>query len=373
MNIIKIDNKVYKYESLWRSSKNDKTTDFNNTILPYPISGKPWHLQDVFLKRLIAVQKVIPFIKYSNPEITNCLLCDKKKVNTGVYQFGNVRWESGLQHYIEVHNIKPSEKFMDLIFGYDDNIKKEYISRIPGVMVVKDNLKYLKLTRNNIFIMDALMEHGSKKQYKFADDRVFSEHAGLLDFKKQGLKRILISTNTDRIDPNDNEIFLPNRISDIHEYEYVFHTHPATPTPGARAYYGILYEFPSVSDLLHFIHHYNEGETQGSIVVAPEGMYIIRKNKFDDKPLKIDIDKLIEEISDKMIVIQEKAIKKYGTKISLDVFYNKISQDKTYVDTLNKYLKKYDLVIDYYARIKDESGNWIIDTLYLPVYVIETK
>ena len=40
-------------------------------------------------------------------------------------------------------------------------------------------------------------------------------------------------------------------------YQYLFHTHPPTPKPGGRAGEGIVYEFPSIGDILHFIDHFN--------------------------------------------------------------------------------------------------------------------
>ena len=101
----------------------------------------------------------------------------------------------------------------------------------------------------------------------------------LLDFNNSGLEKIIISGNTSRVDANDDVIFLPKNMIDAFDYEYIFHTHPPTPKQGARANVGILYEFPSISDLFHFMDHYNEGKTQGSIVIAPEGMYIIRKKE----------------------------------------------------------------------------------------------
>ena len=66
----------------------------------------------------------------------------------------------------------------------------------------------------------------------------------------------------------------------------MFHTHPPTPFPGSRVVDGILYEFPSISDIYHFADHFNAGETQGSLIIAPEGMYIIRAQ---DNINKIDL------------------------------------------------------------------------------------
>ena len=78
--------------------------------------------------------------------------------------------------------------------------------------------------------------------------------------------------------------YLPGDMPEAYEYSFIFHTHPPEKGgPGSRAPYGILYEFPSSSDLLHFIEHYNNGITIGSLVMTPEGLYNIRKHKLDSK------------------------------------------------------------------------------------------
>ena len=59
--------------------------------------------------------------------------------------------------------------------------------------------------------------------------------------------------NTNRVDKGDSEIYMPNNVDDMYNYEYMFHTHPPTPKPGGRADVGIMYELPSIGDLLHFI------------------------------------------------------------------------------------------------------------------------
>lgn len=219
------------------------------------------------------------------------------------------------------------------------------------------------------------MEHGGRQIYKdkFNNNIYrYSEHSGLLDFNENGLERLIISGNTTRVDANDDDIFLPRNMIDAIDYEYMFHTHPPTPTPGFRAKLGILYEFPSVSDLFNFMDHYNDGLTQGSIVLAPEGLYIIHKFVVDDKKIKINENKLYREINKTMWLQQRQAIKKYGLNFNSHKFYSEIAQNKTYINNLNKVLNKFQLNIEYHSRIFDKDSNsWIIDTIYLPIYVIE--
>ena len=44
--------------------------------------------------------------------------------------------------------------------------------------------------------------------------------------------------------------------------------------------------------------HYNDGKTQGSIIIAAEGMYNIRKTNFDSKKIDIDEDNLFRAFRD---------------------------------------------------------------------------
>lgn len=411
MNTIKINKKLYKYESLWRESKKP-SYDYNNNPLPYPVKGSYWQNKEIFIEKLLDVQNELlrknKFNKYKN--FKDCLICKEKNITSGTYEIKNIRWEDGLLHYINIHNIKPSEEFLDYIFAHTIryNTKKANIGKMDVEIIKSHNKQYLKLEQNQILIMDAMMEHGSYQKYldkKNKNMYKFSEHAGLLDFENSGLEKIIISGNTNRIDENDKRIFFPDDLPDAYDYEYIFHTHPPTPKPGSRAVNGILYEFPSISDMFHFIEHYNDGYVQGSLIIAPEGMYNIRKLIFDDEIIDIDLDKFMMDYDDAFIDIQINAIDKYigddiynynnaddntndnidnniddniddntNNNFSIDkkLFYSIIAQDKKYINELNKITNKYDLHIDYYPRVK-KNNNWIIDTVYLPIYVVEPK
>lgn len=375
MNALKINNKLYKYESFWRETIDDKTIDYDGERLPYPIKSIEWDFKDTFYAKLEKVNKYFKekkkFIKYDNKK--DCLLCDQKSITSGLFSVNRIRWEDGLLHYIKAHNIKPSDEFVDYIFRLQLDITT-YLKRtkIKGVKIQIKNKTYLKLDRNQLLIIDALMEHGSKRLYshKRKSKPMYSEHSGLLDFNEYGLEKIVVSGNTTRIDENDDEIFLPENMIDAFDYEYIFHTHPPTPKPGARAKYGILYEFPSTSDLFHFLDHYNGGVTQGSIIVAPEGMYIIRKFKSDGKKIKFNENKFYHEIRNKYSEVQDEAIRKHGFNFTLNTFYSKIAQDKSFIRMINEVLNKYQLHIEYYSR-KKINNRWLLDTIYLPVYVVE--
>jgi len=393
MNIIKQNNgKLLKLESYWKIKKTDKDKDSLDKQFPYPIEGKFWPEKNQFLERLQKIETFLlnnkSFSKLKKPE--KCLLCNSNNsidsIANGYFLLNNIIWKNSLGHYILKHNIKPSNEFMDFIYNY--NFSKQYaknkdfkLARINGETYMIDNAKYLKINKNQLLILDALMIHGGYNKKYFdtiakENNNIlrFSEHAGLLDFDEKGLDKVIVSAKTSRIDEGDDEIYMPKNMKEAFDYEYMFHTHPPTPTPGGRAKYGILYDFPSISDMLHFIDHFNIGKTQGSIVIASEGLYNIRKLNFDKKQIHInDENQMIEIIRKNHNIIQYNAIKKYNYKFSLDKFYNEIAQDFTYINEYNKILNKFEIHIDYYPRVKDKYGNWYLDTIHLPVMVSESS
>lgn len=238
--------------------------------------------------------------------------------------------------------------------------------------VVRKKKDYLRLSRNQIAIMDALMQDGSIKKYQGKKNTFhYSEHAGLLDFKDNGLERISISAKTERQDHDDTSILFPHiDWAEAQDYEYMFHTHPPSPNPGSRVSEGILYEFPSADDFLHFMDYYNRGMTQGSIVMTPEGMYVIMAltKKIKLKSERKFYNDAIEAIFD----INEMAIKKHGKRIKRDYFYKSVVPDLKWVNEFNKFLKMYNFYVAYQPRIKIKN-QWVVDTLYLPVSVVEPK
>ena len=246
---------------------------------------------------------------------------------------------------------------------------------------IKYPKKYIKISRNQLLIFDALLNDGGmSKKYLDSNKKIrYSEHSGLLDFNASKLEKIIISGNTKREDEDDTDILLPHDLPDSVNYEYMFHTHPPTPYPGGRAKDGILYEFPSISDIYHFIHYFNLGETQGSIIIAPEGIYIIKartgldKITYDEKK-ENDIYDILQL---KQLEIQEKAINEYGVNFTSDRFLRYISQDKKYVKFFNKLLYKYfnkQIKVTYKPRSYDkQTGQWMVDSLYLSVESIEPK
>jgi hypothetical protein len=251
---------------------------------------------------------------------------------------------------------------------------------IDGKKVIKEKIRYIKILQNQLQILDSLLNDGSQKKYIDSQHKLrYSEHSGLFDFDKTKLDKIIISGKTNREDNDDTDILLPQNMEDAMDYELMFHTHPPTPYPGARAINGILYEFPSISDLYHYAYHFNEGNIQASMIVAPEGIYII---KINDHIKKIDYpsDKAFKKMEIINIKINELAIKEYGIDYSnhrQKIFYEKVAQNTKYIKMFNRMVKKYfhkHMSIQYKPREYDRnSGKWIIKNLYIKISPVLLK
>jgi hypothetical protein len=368
MNIIIRNNKELYYVCSW-INKNDTSTDSKGKKFPIPEEGIKWLYSEDFIKKIKILEKVLDnskkFLKFENKK--PCFLCNKS-YSTGTYKLDKYIWEDNLTHYVEKHNIKPPEEFIDFIMFSKFNNTLRLESRI----IKDDGKKFIKINKNQLLILDALLEHGGYNQ-KYADLKNknifrYSEHSGLFDFNSNKLQKIVVLGNTNRVDKGDNEIYMPNNVEDMFNYEYIFHTHPPTPKPGGRAEFGILYELPSIGDILHFLDHFNDGKISGSIVITSEGLYNIRNRDLTPDKISIDEDALFAEYNKVSRKIQENSIKKYGIKFTQHEFFSKIAQDTDLINQMNIVLNKFNINIDYIPRIQNEKEQWIIDTLYLPIY-----
>lgn len=377
-NILIMNNKEYKLEKIWRPYKNSKLKDSKGVAYPYPQAGNIWADKENALEKLQLLNDYLDLTNkydiYDDPK--DCLLCDQKNIITKRYRYKNMMWEDGLTHYIDVHNIEPSFAFKELL--YHTNLSKNIQNKKTKTnkkwkMLLKrvekhDNI-YVVITRNQLLILDALMIHGGydKKYTDIYGDFInrYSEHSGFLDFDATKLNKIIVSSKTTRVDDDDNEIFLPMEMNDMYDYEYIFHSHPPTPSPGGRVSMGILYEFPSIGDIYHFIDHHNDGNVIGSLVVSSEGLYNIRKYKIDDDNINVDENSLYRKYQKTFYDIQKEAIKKYGNRFTTYEFYSKIAQDMKYINELNNTLNKYNIHIDFYPRKKSTKKLWYLDTIFL--------
>lgn len=364
MNYLKKNDREYILIGIWdKSGFDSKGNKFKK-----PKSEVTWNGQKFFESKLLILNLLLKetnnFTSYDKSQ--DCLICNEKNITTGRYVYKNFIWEDGLEHYVKIHNFCPPEIFMDIVFFY----KPEKKIKIKAKSSLT-NIDYIKINQNQMLIFDALLKHGgyTKKYIDLTNSDIsrYSEHTGLLDFKMNLLERVVVAGNTTRVDKGDEEIFLPRDLSDLKEYEYIFHTHPPTPKPGGRVIQGILYEVPSIGDILHFIDSFNEGNICGSLVVTSEGLYNIRKKDLNHEKIFVNEDKLFRDYNFIFERIQDNVIKKYGTNFTTEKFHNKIAKERQYFDSFNEILNKYLIQIDFYPRIKHKS-QWILDKIYLPIY-----
>src|SRR5207237_5515429 len=123
--------------------------------------------------------------------------------------------------------------------------------------------------------------------------------------------------------------------------------------------------------IFNFIRNYKEDRKKDYLIICSEGLYNIRKQILDNKKINVNENKLYKEIGEAMRKSQNDAIKKYGVEFTTYEFYSKISQDKKYIDDINSIMNKYKMQIDFFSRIKDSTGKWIIDSIHLPVFITE--
>ena len=378
MNVLIKNNKINYYEGIWRKSNNKKKYDMLNNLFPYPIKSKSKITNKYldFVKKLKIIQNKLK----NNNKITKytinkkCLFTNKIFSKYKLYNLYNVNWDNTLIYYIEKFNVKPTKDFYNFInsitinnnkFNLSNNYKFKYF-KVKSNIYKKYNSKYLLFTENIIRIMDALYYDGSYRHYKYKNDYKYSEHSGLIDFDNKSIDKIIVNAKENYIDPNDDIIFLPQNIDNEEDYEFIFHTHPKTKD---RIKDNIIYEFPSASDIMNFCENYNDGKTQGSIVIAPEGIYIIHTidNNYKIKQPNLDEEYLLEN---NIFKIHNESIKKYGKKFTKNIYYNKIIKDKTFLNKYNKLLSKYNIKIKYNYRIK-KKNNYIIPKFSLKFSVIE--
>lgn len=322
--------------------------------------------------------KILKFIMNKSNKKTKNTYCDRcnKKFNF-IYTFRDKNFKLVISdlvlHLLSTHNIINTVLYKQLSNYKFDN----------------QEIDWYLIATNQINVLDGLYEIGSNQIYieknkNISQSKVsrFSEHSGFIYFEKNKVSNINVISGS-RVEPSDPTIYMPKNCLEALEVNYIFHTHPKTPYIGSRIKNGIIYEFPSISDIIHFIDHHNNGILLGSIVVAPEGLYIIRKNNFNRKNISVDFDLLIGDLEDIFLECYNDSYNKYSSidylhhkvnkeiKLPEKIFYNQIATNYDYINKINKVLIKYDIFIDYYARTYFDKTNfasnkWIFDDIYLP-------
>jgi len=322
-----------------------------------------------FLDKLEKIQSLSKKIIKDDVSVNNsCIKCNTKNF----YQLGNIIWSSKIKHKIKTHQSYPSEYFIKIIINtwiINNTIVNPPIEINANQI---SSFNYIPLHYNKLLIIDALMNQGSSPRYSVPDNGqkdkfLYSEHSGVISVKNKRIDNIIVSAETNRMDTTDNTILLPINTEILGKYQYLFHTHPNNSNYGGRMKDGIIYEFPSTNDLFNFIKYYNEGKPQASLIVSPEGSYLIRPIRYVKKyNIKYDA---FHHLKDYILKLEKMAIEKfqpYMSKISNpDFFHTKIGSDLTYINLYNKHINPTNLFIEFYPREK-KNGEWCLRQINLP-------
>ncbi len=383
------NNQESRYFALYWNTSNEQKKDSRKIDFPKPVHvNQSWTGQEQFLGKFMAVQnylKLHNFINLPYNEFDDkCMLCNSSIDTSFDYNIDNVVWNSGTYHYIEKHNIIPPEKFKNIIFEFDTDkhinkiIKFKYKTKSKH----ENSIVYIKFDKNIILILDALMSHGgyTKKYYDSRNEQLkYSEHSGYLAIKNNVIDKIIVSAKVSKTSKYDKDIFFPQNFN-AKKCKYIYHTHPPTPLPGSRYNVGIIYDLPSIQDLLHFIDYTSMYDIIGSMVMASEGLYNVRKFYYDANINEINEDGLFKDYNEITRKIHKLSMQKYKKELEtrenkindyLEYFYTNIAQDTGYIKNVNDVLNKYHLHIDYFPRQYDGTNNWFVDSIYLPLFELD--
>lgn len=357
-----------------------------------------------FIDKLEQVQQLCHSFILTESDVTDLVSSRptkcKKCETTKFFQLRNIVWIGNIPHQIDSHQMYPSDYFIKVILNLtliDNQIINPPIEILPSFT---QHVNYVVFSYNKLLIIDALVHQGSQPRYSTIEGTedsenkneryIYSEHSGVLTINQCTIDSIIVSTETNRVDKSDANIYLPINIELLAYHEFLFHTHPNTSTYGGRIHEGIVYEFPSANDILNYAKYHDEGIAQASIIVAPEGMYIIKPITYTKHSYKLPSN-LFDTLQQLIVKIERTALKNlipnlthsfsedqddndhtfkdaFKNLTDPDVFHARISADLRYIQMYNDFLAKYNLFIEYYPRIL-RNGEWMLREVRLELVV----
>lgn len=94
-----------KKEGFWYSKE---TPGF-----PMPVANAtPWEGKNEFLSKLSKIEEKAVIIRYRGWSV--CRICSKHNGSTE-FNLAGWCWPSGFRHYVEEHNVKPSNEFLNFV------------------------------------------------------------------------------------------------------------------------------------------------------------------------------------------------------------------------------------------------------------------
>lgn len=287
------------------------------------------------------------------------MLKDKRKLEDVAektedgWRLGGLEWKEGEEPLEEIASR------IVMVGGYVTN---------PPPYPSRRDTSLLLLDHNSLQILEALYRQGSYPVYAKpnGDLAMYSEHAGVLTVRDGTIDQVITSTHSYRIDTTDDSIYLPCNTDVMYQHPYLFHTHPMQSVVGGRAEAGIIYELPSPGDIFNFVHMAEKGKAQASIIVSPEGLYVIRKI-FPDQSLTVQpddylrIQRIIGRVEDFTLSrIQGQDL------TDPETFQSQVCQHTDAIRRYNRIVRKMGIWTEYYPReYCSERGHTILPQIWL--------
>ncbi|CAI2358517.1 Hypothetical protein MVR_LOCUS223 [uncultured virus] len=337
-----------------------------------------------FIENLDLIQRhLIKATKFNDDQDDSCIEFR--------YNLGNIYWNN-LIPFISNRDYNDYSDDLGYFIQVINNtiIINDYVINRPLELQLGDldYYKLIKFNRNKLLLLDALLTSGAQQLYTSATSNhaYYSEHSGTLILDKSKSMIDAVNVTSESIPPplikgkpSQDNILYPKNTAAMKQDYFMFHTHPLEQTYISRLDSHVIYEFPSADDIKHFMFFYNIGNVQASVIITPEGIYVIKPIKHQlypksHKQLDIIRDNIHEIICDAEDLAIEHYTSIYGTNLEslkqADQFHNAIGNNIEFIRIINTEIFKYNIAIDYYPRVKDqESGMWLLREFNLELVV----
>lgn len=288
------------------------------------------------------------------------------------YVLGHLKWRINLVECMQTDHCYPNEYFVMIInhLIYVNHILINPPIQLPASRFCQ--MEYITLEYNTLLSLDGLHKQGSRPRYLHEHEYLYSEYAGVILLNdNHALEGFIIITESTRIDQKDAELFMPVNHALFEKHAFLFHTHPKH-MQGPRVHDGIVYEAPSVSDIYNFMYYHDRFQCQASLIIAPEGMYVIRSLREPDRchiPAKH-----YNRLQSHFMQVEKSALKTFDHDRMLDThyFHQIIAYQGIYFnEQRNALLHRYNLHIEYYPRVY-MNHEWYLKRIFLQ-YLINSK
>jgi hypothetical protein len=124
---LKSENKFSFTEGYWASDQDPEKDNYKG-IYPCPTTSS-FPQKDVFLEKLSKVENMLTNLQINENKkkyvlsyrgLSTCRICNNfngSKEYIIDFSEGEVNWPEGFSHYVEVHGVRPSDRFVEIIMS----------------------------------------------------------------------------------------------------------------------------------------------------------------------------------------------------------------------------------------------------------------